>query len=235
MTRRGSFVAGVVGAVLGLAAVVIVAVLVRANVIPFGSPANKQDVPGTLVALVLPAEDGVRVPRVLVYYPSGGGSGLVVDPRTEVAVPGTSANSLADAYSFGGGDGLARGYAAAAGVATPGWVVVDEKTWPELANGRKLLVPLEEPIDVFNGVDLVSFPSGVVSVGASETASLMAGTDHLDRVERAKVLLAVAEGVQGMLASRASSAHLATNETAEVFSAWQTSLVGRGAPIASAH
>lgn len=230
MRGRDLVVAGVVGAILGLVAVVAVALLLRYNVVPLGDATRTQGEPGVLVALVLPAEDGVQIPRVLVYYPAGSTRGVIVDPRTRVAVPGTSGDRIADAYSFGGGAGLARAYSAATGVVVPHWVVVDQTTWPRLANGVEITFRLSEPMDVFNGIDLVSFPSGTVAVDATETTSLMQGADHLDAASRSLVLASLAGGLQSMLLERADVGELSTDASPEVLAGWQRSLAGRGEP-----
>lgn len=228
MRGRDLVVAGVVGAILGLVAVVAVALMLRYGVVQSGPSGSGVGEPGTLVALVLPAEDGVQIPRVLIYYPSGNGRGVVVDPRTRVAVPGTSGDRIADAYSFGGGAGLARAYSAATSVAVPHWVVVDQSTWPRLANGSEITFRLSEPVDVFNGTDLISFPSGAVGVDATETTSLMQGADHLNAASRSVILASLAGGLQAMLVERAGIVELATDASPEALEGWQQSLKSRG-------
>ncbi|TLM83737.1 MAG: hypothetical protein FDZ75_07495 [Actinobacteria bacterium] len=228
MRGRDIAVAALVGALLGLIAIVVVAFLVRANIL---TPAKQsQSEHGTLVALVLPAEDGVQVPRVVLYYPPGTAAPTVVDPSVEASVQGTSANRLADAYSFGGGAGLARAYAELEKMPTPVWIVIDAPTWTKLAEKDRYNVTLAQQVDVFNGVDLVSFPTGDVSVNASDTVALLQGADHLVKTERAGVLSAVAVALQDMLAARAAAVSPVTDAKESEYAAWSATLVKRPVP-----
>ena len=114
MKGRSLLVAVLVGGLLGITLVIGVLVVVqRARI---GEPVLRtRSRGGVLVALVLPDATGSTAARVIVYYPPGTGAGKVVEPLTQVVVPGTSANTLRDAFTFGAGASLARAYGSLAG------------------------------------------------------------------------------------------------------------------------
>lgn len=231
MRQEGGFWrAALVGALAGVVVVSAAIIAVRSGVVGKVQAVVKPEAKGMLLALVLPAGNGTVEPRVIVYYPPGSAPGVVVDPRRRVAVPGSSADRLLDAYAFGGGGGLASAYGQSANVPTPTWVLVDASAWAGLASGRTIDVTLSAPMDVFNGVDLVSLPAGSVAVDASQTAVVLSGADYLRTTGRNLVLAGVASGLQHLLVARGASTTLLSDTTPEQFAAWQRSLASRGSP-----
>lgn len=185
---------------------------------------------GVLLAVTLPAEDGVVTPRVVVYYPPGGGTPQLVDPKKPATVAGTSANTLGDAYAFGGGSGLTRAFSAATNAATPLYVTVDQTTWRRLFAADTISVELTSPVDVYTGTDLVSFPEGLVAVDATQSALLLDGADHLSDPARASIIAGLAAGTQRLLIARGSTLPLATDASQSDLATWRLSLPARTAP-----
>lgn len=145
-------------------------------------PADKP----VMVAVVLPDLSGTLTPRAITLYSMTGGklTSVTVDPDASMTVPGTSAGELSGAYLFGGGDLLARTYAASAGIADPAWVVVTGDSLAQLDGGRGMDLNLPAPVDVFDGTTLSSFPTGTVIVAASDLPKLMDGVEYLGAGDR---------------------------------------------------
>ncbi len=231
MTRWGLLVAILLGALLGV--LVLAGALVALQRASTGEPlVGRRSEQGVLLALVLPDANGDQAARLLVYYPPGGGSGTVVDPLTRAVVPGTSATTLGDAFTFGGGSSLARAYAEVAGVGEPAWAAVDEATWAALAKSG-LSVNLPGPIDVFNGSDLVSFPAGEVALDAGDLGVLLAGIHGLDPSARRAVLGDAAAALQRLLAASGQSTGIESDLSSARLKNWLSSLASRSHPQTS--
>ncbi len=231
MRSRGLLVAVLVGALVGVLALGGAFVLLqRANV---GEPLfSRRGETGVLLALVLPDAAGRQAARVIVYYPPGGGRGVVIDPRTTSVIPGTSANTLGDALTFGGGASLSKAYAELTGVAAPSWVIVGETGWKRLARaGVSLRLP--RPVDVFNGTELVSFPSGEVAVQAEDLGTLLGGIDALAPSDRLAVLGDAAAALQRSVASATDSEGLDSDLPVARLRSWVSALATRSIPQTS--
>ncbi len=157
-TRR----AAVLGAVLAL---VCVAAVAGAAVLGNLSTSAERDsaVNGpVLVAVVLPDADGVLTVRQMdVVQRMGTTLRLTgVDPLTSATVPGTSAKTLADAFSFGGGAGLAAAVAGATGDRVQAWIVVGPVALQELLGAQTVTFALLNGVEVFDGAELYSYPAG---------------------------------------------------------------------------
>ena len=209
-----------IGAVLGVLVVGGLAAAAALGVLPGSEKQSPATAGGpVLVALVLPDAEGVLTIRALDRY-DGTGTALrvsSVDPLASATVPGTSAASLAEAYSFGGGDGLAEAYAAAAGGVTPAWIIVSPSSWSTLMGATPVAITLPTDIDVFDGKELYSYAAGSASVPAGEIAQVMNGAALLSATDRKLIREAVGDALATAIlqgAQRAPSA-IQTNLTPE--------------------
>ena len=190
------------GAALAILAVALVAAAFAMHVLPVSPPAAKP--PSTVaLALVLPAADGANAPRVIDVYvetPSGW-TVRSVSPTTPADIPGTSASTLADAYSFGGGKGLASALAANPGIPVDAWVIVNEAAWLQLHGHNALSIELPSDVEVFDGSRLYSYADGTTSVPAEELPQLLQGAAYLsaggDESVRGQVGGALAKALEG--------------------------------------
>ncbi len=167
-TRR----AAIIGAVLAL---VCVAAVAGAAVLGNMSTSAERDSAANgpvLVAVVLPDADGVLTVRQMdVVQRMGTTLRLTgVDPLTSATVPGTSAKTLADAFSFGGGAGLAAAVAGShrrpsAGVDSGGAGALQR-----LLGAKRVTFALRDGVEVFDGTELYSFPAGRAQVPAEQVA-----------------------------------------------------------------
>lgn len=228
MKGRGLLAAVLVGAIAGV--LVLAATMLALQRASAGqSLLGGRNQTGVLLAVVLPDAAGNQAARIMVYYPPDGERPRVVDPLTPMVVPGTSADTLGDALTFGGGGAVAQAYAQLAGVGEPSWVVLDEEEWKRLDAGG-LSVRLPRPVDVFDGTDLVSFPSGDVVVQPADAGTLLAALDELDPAARAAVLGQAAASVQRDLASARASEGLRSDLSASGLRKWLESLSARSDP-----
>jgi len=154
-----------------------------------------------VIALVLPDETDVVLPRVVmrlrVEHPSPDVY-LVdvehVDPLRTTEIPGTSYHALRDAYSFGGGAGLARATVTGPGP-TPAYLIVGVDTWLELTAGDAVSVDVPRQIDVFDGAVLRTFPRGPARLSGDDVIALLNGADYLPAEERERLREDLGQGL----------------------------------------
>ena len=180
--------AALIGAAIAILLVAGFVAAVALHVIPVGTQGQKS-AEAVAVAFVLPGSDGVVAPRTLDIY-SRTGSGYAVrsvSPMTPAQVPGTGGTTLADAYSFGGGDGLMSALNSTRGDAIDGWVIVDASTWLRLHGSAPVAFELPSQVEVFDGKRLYSFSEGHASVPADQLPELLQGAGYLSASENAAV------------------------------------------------
>ncbi len=226
---RGLGRAVLVGGILGVLAVGGLAAAVALGVVPGTHDHAVQAKEGpVLVALVLPDAQGARAVRVVEIFESAGGSMLTaaVDPLTSATVPGTSATTLAEAYAFGGGEGLASAYAQVNGGVNPVWIVVEPKAWETLMGTGRILVTVPADIEVFDGTQLYSYAKGDSSFPADDVAQVMNGAAHLSATDRATLREAVGDQMMVAVAAQGltSEAGIETNLKPDELAIWLSAL-----------
>lgn len=214
----------VIGAVAALVLVAIVVVLVVGHVIPLGSASSSVSEGPVVVGLVLPDTSGVATLRVADVYVRSTGSWTMrsVSPSTPVVVAGTGGSTLADAYSFGGGAGVARALRNQTSSRAASWVIVDEQGWDRLRAGAPLTVVLSSAIEVFDGSRLFSFPSGSSSISPTETPELLDGAAYLAATQNQKLRADVGDALASSLASQpvVAAAAVASNLRPSALEEW---------------
>ncbi|MDR3687702.1 MAG: hypothetical protein P4L93_12190 [Coriobacteriia bacterium] len=190
-----------IGAGLAVFTVAVAAVLLATGVVSLPkSPQTAAQGP-VLVALVLPDESGVQVPRVLDVYTrtQSGWSIASVLPTLPAVVSGTSGGTLADAYVFGGGDALASAYSAGHPTPVSAWVVVDQTGWDQLAGSTPISIELPAHMEVFDGAQLTVFEQGPASVPATQTGALLNGASYLSTLNSGLVRSRIGDVLAGQL------------------------------------
>jgi hypothetical protein len=142
-----------------------------------------------LLIVVSPDASGVNLPVSLTLRSASASApgSESVDPGMPATGSGTSARTLGAAYPFGGGRAVASALGAARGVAPPHWVVLDARTMAGLGSPGPVSVDLPRPVDVFDGVNLYSFPAGAAAVPTEQLGLLMTGVSGWTVAERAAV------------------------------------------------
>jgi hypothetical protein len=190
-----------VGAVLALLLVGAVVGLAATHTGPFAPAAETSAPAPTVLALIAPGSDGVLAPAVVdLYAPSSAGWEVrSISPTTPVTVPGTGARTLADAYSFGGGTGLATALSGLGAGPNAHWVLVDSGSLGRLAGSFSLDLPSD--IEVFDGSRLYSFSQGTTSVPTPQLPQLLQGASLLSAASDQSVRVQVGDGLRTALAT----------------------------------
>jgi hypothetical protein len=197
-----------IGGALALLVVAGVVAALMLHVVP--QPPKAATSPDIVaVAVVLPGADGIVAPRLVDVYirTAVGWTVRSVSPSTSVDVPRTGGSTLADAYSFGGGDGLVSALAANPGIAADAWLVVDQPTWDRLHGSSALSMDLPADIEVFDGSQLYSFSAGTtVTVPPDQLPQLLDGATFLSASESSQVRGQVGDAVARALSASPSEA-----------------------------
>ncbi|MDP2181778.1 MAG: hypothetical protein Q8K99_04320, partial [Actinomycetota bacterium] len=121
-----------IGAGVGLVAVVVLGAVAF---LAFGGLEQLNSVPERLLVVAIGEDaDGSQVAAVIftVDVSAGAVETESIDPQTKVAIPGTSYEALAEAYSFGGGEGVAAALSRAKGGKPLDWVALPQEAVVEL-------------------------------------------------------------------------------------------------------
>jgi hypothetical protein len=115
----------------------------------------------------------------------GAAQATFVSPATPVSIPGTSYDTLADAYPFGGGAGVAEAYARATGITPPAYVALAPDALMRAVDAADG-VTLELPVDmaVFDGEPLYVLAPGTRAISAEELGAVLKGAAYLTAQER---------------------------------------------------
>jgi len=182
------------GGVLGLAAV---AALVVAAVLGVGAGGYAgTGVPDSVLVIAVTEDaQGANVGGILFVIDSAG-EVAPIDPLTPITIPGTSYDTLQDAYPFGGGAAVARSYVGA-DEEVPAWLVLPQETWIDLVDQvGGVRVQVEQDADVYLGEKLISIERGARRLKGSELAAWWASAQYAGGEAAARsVHLSVAEAV----------------------------------------
>ncbi len=119
---------------------------------------------------------------------SASGSVEQIDTRAHVDISGTTYDMVRDAYSFGGGEGVARAVAGTLGLSDPPeWVVLPDELWIEMVDSvGGASIELSQSVNAYVGGELFIVEAGTQVVSGSALHALAAvaadsemGTEHL--------------------------------------------------------
>lgn len=161
-----------------------------------------------LVMLIAGDEEGVPGPLLIADVDVADWSVTVIDPSTAATIPGTSFETVFDAYAFSGGEGVADAIGEAAD-ANLYYVAVPEATviaWADELGPIDLELPSD--MDIFTGDSLLTLYAGRESVYGEELRWVLNGAAYLGEPEAADVREQVAEAVLRMLAAQTTDAAL---------------------------
>ncbi|MEL7668276.1 MAG: hypothetical protein AAGU73_08780 [Actinomycetota bacterium] len=141
-----------------------------------------------LLVAAAPDETGDVVAQVIAIVDVSGAAPEAVDPATAVTLPGTTYATLADAYPFGGGSGVAEALARARGGDPLPHVTLSAAALTaavEAAGGVSLELPAD--MSVFDGEELFILPKGSQELTARELGAVLKGVPYLTVRERAEL------------------------------------------------
>ena len=184
-----------------------------------------------LVTVVLPDENGVVQPRVVDLYTrtASGWELQSVDPSMPAVVSGTSAQTLADAYSFGGGSALDAAYASSTGTKPSAWATVDASGLESLLGSGTVMLDIPASMEVFDGRQLHTFSAGTTQTAVARLPELMDGAAYLSASDSLLVRRQIGELVAAALPGAATHAEgaLQSNLRPAQLQEW---LTGLGSP-----
>lgn len=190
-----------VGALLGLVVVAVAIVAVLAGSGRIAWFAEKEPPAEMLVVAVTDDADGASVAGIILLV-TGDGEVEVIDPFSEVAIPGTSYSALRDALAFGGGQAVADAYARATEAdPAPEWVVLPADAWQELvddAGGAAATVPASA--NIFLNDELYLIEEGQQTLSGAELGALVATEGSLERDAAVELNAAMGEALGGIVA-----------------------------------
>lgn len=191
---------------IALTAVVVVVaaavILVQAGVL--GSRAvSADDLSRVLIVAASPDENGSVVAQVIAVVDVTTTPATLepVSPALNVTIPGTTYDTLADAYPFGGGRGVAEALARARNEEPLPYVALtaDELAGAvEAAGGMRVTLPAA--MSVFDGEDLYTFKAGEQTLSAARLQAVLKGAPYLADAEREKLDAELGAALAGLLA-----------------------------------
>lgn len=149
-----------------------------------------------LIVVASPDEDGSIVAQIVVITDIASGERESVSPALPVSIPGTSYESLADAYPFGGGAGTAAALARAVGEDPLPYVAFGPDELVGLVEGTGgLTLSLPAAVSVFDGDTLYSFEPGKQVFDAREVQALLKGAPYLEASARSRLDVELGEAL----------------------------------------
>ncbi len=173
-----------IGAAIALLVVFAVVGLVATGTLESFVPPAATD----SVLLILVARDADGTESAAFAYAVNTEDGRIepVDTSVRKTIPGTSAETPAEAYPFGGGAIVAAAVADQTGGDALPWVVLPEAAWTSMVDDDgKVAVDVPSQISVFLGEDLTLLDPGAQELDGAEAAALVAGLEYVDDADRA--------------------------------------------------
>jgi len=204
------------GALIGLVLVAVAVGYLLWNGLQESKQAGPDDV---TVMLVLPDEDGVVLPRVVIRYVTTAQGTTVqdIDVREQIEIPGTSYTQLRDAYTFQGPAGVASAVGSDSD-RTPSYVVIDAEDYVRLMGEEPVDIEIPEHMEVFDGDRLHTFERGVTAIGPDAIAPLFNGIQYLEAKQRKDVRTQLGQALGSALAADPSAGSwLETDLSAEEY------------------
>lgn len=169
-----------------------------------GRGVSAADLEQVLLVAAAPDETGDVVAQVIAIADVSGAAPEAVDPATAVTLPGTTYATLADAYPFGGGSGVAEALARTRGGDPLPHVTLNARALTaavEVAGGVSLELPAE--MSVFDGEELFILPKGSQELTAGEFGAVLKGAPYLSARQRAELDTELARVTAALVADSA--------------------------------
>lgn len=171
-----------------------------------GRGVSAEDLEKVLLIAAAPDDTGDVVAQVVAVADLSGSAHSLdaVDPATAVTLPGTTYSTLADAYPFGGGAGVAQALARAEGGEPLPYVTLSASALMaavEAAGGVTLELPAE--MSVFDGEDLFILSRGRQELTAAEFGAVLKGAPYLGTRERGELDAELARVTAALIADSA--------------------------------
>jgi hypothetical protein len=215
---------GAVAAIVAIAAVAGFVVVTGGGRSPMATRGER-----LMVVVASAASDGSQVAQLIAIVDASKNPAAIqlVDPLTSVTLPGTSYSRLRDAYSFGGGAGVAQAYARSRNARAVPFVTVTQEGLVAIVK-RLGGVTVDVPADtnVFDGTRLFTFKAGSRKLDGPLVVALVSSAEYLKKpsdqaVLRGRVATAMVDALRvrtpdlsDLLASGAISSSLTRSDLA---------------------
>ncbi len=180
---------------------------------------SAEDVERVVLVAAAPDEDGAVVAQVIAVADITQTPATIeaLDPSEPVVILGTSYDRLADAYAFGGGEGVAEAATTAFGGERLPYVALDAATLARAvdeAGGVRLRLPA--PMSVFDGERLFTLREGVQDLDAAGLGAAFKGAPYLNERQGSALDAALADMLADVI-SGMDHADVATDLSPEAF------------------
>lgn len=152
---------------------------------------GRSDTGRVLIIGALADENGDLVAKVIADADAGSSINDVrsVDPSSPVTIVGTSYGHLRDSYAFGGGAAVTKSYAQlSGGDPLPFIDLGPEALRAAIVAAGGVTFQLREPMNVFDGDRLYTFPAGAVTADPTEFRAILNGAAYLAPAQRSDIL-----------------------------------------------
>lgn len=213
-----SVLVGATLAVVVVAAAVAALVMLRPGA---GGGAADSNVPSKVVVVfAMAGEDNAVTAQMVAVVDAKTGRYEIKETSSTVSIPGTSYSLLRDAYPFGGAKAVAAALDGGSIKAGTGWVDVSPEAWQRLL-APGVDVTITEPFDTFDEVSerYSEFEIGMQHVAAADLRSLVMGVAYLGAGSRWTIQGELASASLRALASTTPTQGIATDLTAEQWTA----------------
>lgn len=144
-----------------------------------GKSVQTEEISKVLLVAVAPDDEGSTVAQAIGVLDLDTGGFSAVSPSMKVSIPGTSYESLSDAYPFGGGAGVSEALARARGESPlPYAVIGGEELDQAVGAAGGVSVDLPEPMSVFDGKTLYTFNAGERRLTAEQLEAVFRGAPY---------------------------------------------------------
>ena len=217
-------------ALAGAALAVLMVILLGVGGYTYLQRVSRSDIkPTDRVVLIFegPAADGATVAALVSVVADG--RMVDVSPDTSVTVPGTAAGTLADAFVFGGGASVARAVASKMPGTWTAYVTVPESVWrAALGSASGVTVSVPDTVTVFDGVSLITVPSGEQKLTGSATGALLRSLSYLSPARATALRLQLERQLaDGLVAAGSPAGSLVSDLSVKARGFWITNYLSK--------
>ncbi len=173
-----------------------------------------------------PDETGDVVAQIIAIADVSGATASLepVSPARAATIPGTTYDTLADAYPFGGGEGVAAALARATGGDRLPYVALNARALgAALEREGSVRLTLPAPMSVFDGEELFTLAAGTRTLDPDEVGAVFKGAPYLTDAQRGE-LDAELSGLLATLVTDTPHESAQTDLSADAYAVLQSSL-----------
>jgi hypothetical protein len=191
-----------------------------------GAPRGSRKAPERVVLIVESASaDGSTGAQLLALVADGRLQD--VSPDTSVTVPGTSGDTLRDAYTFGGPAGVAAALGASRGISGVGYLAIPQSVWGPAVD-RRGGVSVEIPVEmnVFDGGSMTTLRAGKQVLSGAGIAVALRGLPYIGAADQTDLRTSLEQGIASSIAGQGIDAQAMRSDMSKtVLAGWLGSIL----------